>query len=134
MFQSVSRSGSFGSAHSSEIQHVRSAADVRGAADLKQANNNYNKPPNTEHPSKLLSAAEHLSYVETLRKLEKVYNVIEEYAEKMNMVVSQRAHWIEDKHCIVSVQLQRKGRAASTPPVITTSALMLTQCLTLVDW
>ena len=47
--------------------------------------------------------------METLRKLEQVYDIIEDYAKKMAMVVSQRAHWVEDKHCMISVQLQQKG-------------------------
>lgn len=102
IFQSYSRSGSFGSAYSLDVLHPKTTPETK-------LNNNYNKPPNTEHPSKLLTAADHLMYVGTLRKLEQVYNVIEEYAKKMKMIVSQRAHWIEDKHCVISVQLQQRG-------------------------
>lgn len=47
-----------------------------------------------------------MSYTETLRQLEKVYDVVDDYAERMGSVVSKHAHWLLDKHCIVSIQLQ----------------------------
>lgn len=46
------------------------------------------------------------SYMETLHHLEQVYDIIDEYARKMETSVCKRAHWLLDKDCIVSIQLQ----------------------------
>lgn len=45
------------------------------------------------------------NYTETLNQLEQVYNVVDEYAQKMGTTVCKHSHWLLDKRCLVSIQL-----------------------------
>lgn len=93
----------------SQSGSIESFETPEATIQSRQTSTSFSQP--SQGRAALTQTQSQINSLEHLRRLEKMYDTIEKNANLMSMTVRKRAHFLLDKHCIISLQLLQRQQS-----------------------